>query len=144
MADTRDVAYAAAMYMFTRTLGMCIGVVLGGTVFQNELKKHLGELHLPTEVVNNAEGFIASLKAFPNPSIQYQAYILAYANSFKVGFELLTAVAGLAAFSRLLIKEYTRDKALDSEHILRQEKEESAPESGRDVSRANEKDTGTN
>lgn len=144
MADTRDVAYAAAMYTFTRTFGMCIGVALGGTVFQNELKKHLGELHLPTEVANNAEGFVASLKAFPSSSIQYQAYILAYANSFKVVFEVLTAVAGLAAFLSLLIKEYTMDKALDSEHILRQEKEESAAETRRDVSRANEKNDGAN
>lgn len=144
MADTRDVAYAAAMYMFTRTFGMCIGVVLGGTVFQNEMKKHLGELHLPTEVANNAEAFVASLKAFPNPSIQYQAYILAYANSFKVVFEVLTAVAGLAAFASLLIREHTVDKALDSEHILRQEKEDSAPETGRDVSRASEKNNGAN
>ncbi len=140
MADTRDVAYAAAMYTFTRTFGMCIGVAVGGTVFQNELRKHLGELHLPTKVANDAEGFVATLKALPQASVQYQAYILAYADSFKVVFEALTVVAGLAALLSLFIKEHTMDRELDSEHVLRQEKEPSASETRTDTNEANEKD----
>lgn len=129
LADTPSVAYAAAMYTFTRTFGMCIGVAVGGAVFQNGLKKQLGELHLPIEVANDAESFLPSLNAFPKTSVQYQTYILAYANSFKLVFEVLTAIAGLAAILSLFIKEYTMDKELDSEHVLRQEKEPTNPES---------------
>lgn len=137
MADTQNVAYAAAMYTFTRTFGMCIGVAVGGAVFQNELKKHLGELHLPTEVANDAQSFVASLRALPKASVEYQSYILAYANSFKVVFEVLTALAGLAALLSLLIKEYTMDKELDSEHVLHQEKGAFALEARMDAGRAN-------
>ena len=140
MADTRDVAYAAAMYTFTRTFGMCIGVAVGGTVFQNELRKHLSELHLPTKVANDAEGFVTTLKALPHASVQYQANVLAYVNSFKTVFEVLTAIAGLAALLSLFIKEYTMDKGLDSEHVLRQAKESSASESRTDAKEASEKD----
>lgn len=122
MADTQNVGYAAAMYTFTRTFGMCIGVAIGGVVFQNEFKKHLGELQLPTQVADDAQGFMISLKALPRNSSEYQAYILAYADAFKVVFEVLTAVAGLGAILSLLIKEYTMDKKLDSEHVLRREK----------------------
>lgn len=129
MADTPNVAYAAAMYTFTRTFGMCIGVAVGGAVFQNELKKQLGELHLPTEVANDAESFIANLRAFPKTSVQYHTYILAYANAFKLVFEVLTAIAGLAGILSLLIKEYTMDKELDSEHVLRQQNGPTNPES---------------
>lgn len=128
MSDTHNVAYAAAMYTFTRTFGMCIGVAVGGAVFQNELKKNLGELRLPTEVANDAENFVASLMALPKASAQYQAYILAYANSFKVLFEVLTAIAVLAALLSLLIKENTLDKELDSEHVLYRERKTFAPE----------------
>ena len=128
MADTQNVAYAAAMYTFTRTFGMCLGVAVGGAVFQNQLKKHLGELQLPTTIANDAENFVTQLMALAKDSAQYQAYTLAYSNAFKVVYEVLTAIAGLAGLLSLLIKEYTMDKDLDSEHILSKWKGMNDPE----------------
>ena len=122
MADTQNVGYAAAMYTFTRTFGMCIGVAVGGAIFQNGFKKHLGELQLPTQVAGDAQGSMVGLKALPRNSSEYQAYILAYAEAFKVVFEVLTAIAGLGAILSLLNREYTMDKTLDSEHVLHREK----------------------
>lgn len=55
MADTQNVAYAAAMYTFTRTLGVCIGVAVADIMFQNELRKQLGDLRLPIGIANDAE-----------------------------------------------------------------------------------------
>ena len=43
VTDTRDSGRAAAMYAFMRTLGMTIGVGLGGTIFQNLMKRRLRE-----------------------------------------------------------------------------------------------------
>ena len=94
MADSRNVAHAAFMYTFTRTFGMCIGVAVGCTVFQNTLKNHLGDLGLSTLVANDTEGFLVSLRALPAESSMRKAYILAYADSFLNVFEVLTAVAG--------------------------------------------------
>ncbi|KAL9042005.1 MAG: hypothetical protein Q9180_000901 [Flavoplaca navasiana] len=128
MAHTQNVAYAAAMYTFTRTFGMCIGVAVGGTVFQNELKKQLDDLQLPTAVAKDAEKFVATLKALPQASEEYQYYILAYAESFKVVFVVLTALTGLAGLLSLLIKEHTMDRVLDSEHTLRQRQHLDKPE----------------
>ena len=48
LADTQQVAYAAAMYTCMRTVGMCSGVAVGRTVFQNELRKQFDDLRLPT------------------------------------------------------------------------------------------------
>ena len=135
MAETQNVAYAAGMYTFARTFGMCIGVAIGGVVFQNELKNHLGNLHLPTAVAKNAESFLATLEALPKDSTQHQAYILAYADSFKIVFEVLTAIAGLAGLLSLLIHEYTMDRELDSEHVLRPEKKETS--ASEDLTEAN-------
>lgn len=122
MADTRNVAYAAAMYTFVRTFGMCLGVAVGGAVFQNELEKHLVEYSLPgaKAIANNGEGFVATLNALPKDSVQPAAYISAYACTFRKVFEVLTAIAGFAGVLSLLIKEYSMDIELDSEHILRQ------------------------
>jgi hypothetical protein len=33
-AETKDVAHAAATYMFARCFGMSVGVAIGGTIFQ--------------------------------------------------------------------------------------------------------------
>ena len=128
MADTQNVAYAAAMYTFTRTFGMCVGVAAGGTVFQNELKKKLDDLQLPTAVVKDAENFVTTLKVLPKDSEEYQHYILAYAESFKIVFVVLTALTGLAGLLSLLIKEHTMDRVLDSEHTLRQHQHPNKPE----------------
>lgn len=117
---------AAAMYTFTRTFGMCIGVAIGGAVFQNQLKKHLVDQGLLTSVATDAEGFVVNLKALAKTSPQYQNYTLAYAKSFENVFEVLTALAGLAGLLSLLIKEFSMDKELDSEHVLRQGKKGTA------------------
>lgn len=126
MADTQNVAYAAAMYTFMRTFGMCIGVAAGGAVFQNQLKKHLSSLALLVTVATDAEGFVARLQALPKISPEYQKYVFAYAKSFENVFEVLTAVAGMAGLLSLLIKQFSMDKKLDSEHVLRQGKKESS------------------
>ena len=123
MASTANVAYAAAMYTFLRTFGMCLGVAVGGAVFQNELRKSLGELELQKAVATQAESFVGILKTMPKTSAQYQTYILAYADAFRVVFEVLVGLAGLAGLLSIFIKEFTMDKALDSEHVLGQRKD---------------------
>ena len=128
MANTHNVAYAAAMYTFARTFGMCIGVAIGGTVFQNELARNLGILHLSIAIADDAEGFVTHIKTLPKDSAPYQEYIIAYAESFKVVFEVLTGVAALAGLLSLLIKECTMNKDLGSEHVLGQEKQTVKPE----------------
>ncbi|KAL8887950.1 MAG: hypothetical protein Q9192_006251 [Flavoplaca navasiana] len=99
MADAQNVAYAAALYTFIRTF-----------------------------VAKDAERFAATLKAPPKASEEYQHYILAYAESFKVVFVVLTALTALAGLLSLLIKEHTMDRVLDSEHTLRQRQHPNKPE----------------
>lgn len=133
MADIRYVADAAAMYTFSRTFGMCIGVAIGGTVFQNRLSEHLSDRQLPTAVAKNAEGFSERLKELPRSSTEYQEYISAYAEGFRNVFQVLTAVAGLAGLLSLFIKRYSMDKDLGSEHILQRgmKKQEESTEANR-------------
>lgn len=118
MAETRNVAYAAAMYTFFRTFGMSIGVAIGGAVFQNMLQVHLADCGLPEAVAHDAEGFVTVLNTMPESSSEYQRYVESYSEGFKNVFELLTAVAGVAGLMSLLIKGFTMDKALDTDHQL--------------------------
>jgi predicted MFS family arabinose efflux permease len=59
VSRVEDAGRAAAMYAFMRTLGMSIGVAVGGTVFQNVMIKKLDELGLPEEIAHNSEAFVA-------------------------------------------------------------------------------------
>ena len=118
MAETKNVAYAAAMYTFARTFGMAIGVAIGGAIFQNEFRRRLARAKLPAEIAKDAEGYIDVLKTMPKQSGQYVAFVTAYAKSIKVVFLVLTALAVLAAGMSLLIRGFTMDRKLDSEHVL--------------------------
>ncbi|CAF9939480.1 hypothetical protein IMSHALPRED_001367 [Imshaugia aleurites] len=110
MSDTHNVAYAAAIYTFTRTFGMCIGVAAGGAVFQNQLKKHLADLGLLTTVAADAEVFVVQLQALPKSSPEYQNYVLAFAKRFENVFKFLIAVASLAEFLNSMDKKLDKGR----------------------------------
>ena len=123
-AASEDVAYAAAAYSYFRSFGMCVGVAIGGTVFQNSMTHHLRELGLPIEVAQNAEAFVATLNSLPVGSTLSNRYILAYARSFSNVFETLTAITALGLISSFMIKGHSMDKKLTSEHVIRKKKKE--------------------
>lgn len=61
VSRVEDAGRAAAMYAFMRTLGMSIGVAVGGTVFQNVMINKLKELELPISIAHNSEAFVQTL-----------------------------------------------------------------------------------
>ncbi|KAI9820041.1 MAG: hypothetical protein M1827_006612 [Pycnora praestabilis] len=122
ISTIQDVAYAAAMYAFLRTFGMCLGVAIGGTVFQNELAKRLADAGLPVEIAKNAESFAATLDTIPANSQYHKALVKAFAQTFRVVFGVLTGISVMGGLASLGIGEHSMDKALDSEHMLRREK----------------------
>lgn len=61
ISRVEDAGRAAAMYAFMRTLGMSIGVAIGGTVFQNLMSAKLKDLGLPEEIAHNSEAFVAEM-----------------------------------------------------------------------------------
>lgn len=61
VSHVEDAGRAAAMYAFMRTLGMSIGVAIGGTVFQNVMSNKLDELGLPDSIAHNSEAFVKTM-----------------------------------------------------------------------------------
>jgi len=57
-----DAGRAAAMYAFMRTLGMSIGVAVGGTAFQNVMSGKLRELGLPESIAKDSEAFVKAME----------------------------------------------------------------------------------
>jgi len=118
-ARKEDVGYAASVYTFMRSLGQSVGVAIGSTVFQNTLVHHLRALSLPMTVASNAEAFISVMRQMPSGSPERQLYILAYSQSFRNLFEVLTGVSVLGALTSLLITEYSMNRKIESVHVLR-------------------------
>lgn len=120
MAESQDVAYAAAMYTFLRAFGQSIGVAIGGTVFQNLLVRHLADRGLPTSIAKDAESFVEYLKALPVISTFRMQITHAYVLAFHGVFEVLLGIAVLGLLCSLGVAKFSLDRRNESRHILRQ------------------------
>jgi hypothetical protein len=114
-ADSKEVAHAAVMYTFLRSCGICLGVTLGGTVFQNQLIAHLREMSLPADIAADAISLITNLSR--NPAKDIIAGIIS--KSFHNVAEFMLGCAVFGGLLSLMIKSASTDKALESEHVLR-------------------------
>ena len=124
-ASSGDVSYAVAMYSFMRTLGMVIGVAIGGSIFQNRLPRYLEDARIPVEsaleIAKNADAYVTILRQMPISSPSRQAIVGAYAQAFRVIFGVLTGISSLGGLASLTIQHHTMDRELDSEHVFRRE-----------------------
>jgi hypothetical protein len=123
-ASEGNLASAVAMFSFFRVFGQCLGVALGGTVFQNAMQGKL--LNIPEfasvarEYAKNAAALVEILKAMPaSQSAEKLLLRTAYNESLKNVFILLAAVAAVALLSSLGIKSLDTNRALKTEQGFR-------------------------
>jgi predicted MFS family arabinose efflux permease len=124
LATVEDVASATALFAFMRGLGLCLGVVIGGDVFQNRLAIYLSEAGLPTAIATSAESYITELVALPATSTQRIAVTQAYSKGFQSLFHVMTGISGFGFILSFTLRNASLDKVLTSAHEL-QEKETS-------------------
>jgi Fungal trichothecene efflux pump (TRI12) len=118
IARAEDCARAASMYAFFRTLGMTIGVAVGGTVFQNMMSDKLAESSLPTSIAHHAESFVARLKKMDSQDPTRQLILDAYCYGFQGVYTVMTAVSAIGLLSSLIIRKHSMDKILVSKHKI--------------------------
>ncbi|KAK5117768.1 hypothetical protein LTR85_008743 [Meristemomyces frigidus] len=114
---TRDVAYATAMFSFMRSLGFCLGIALGGTIFQNFLRHRLSHLGLPLEIAADAEAYASIIRAM-TASAQKDTIVEAYAWAFRYLFATMSGISGLGFLLSFIIGEHTLDVEHDATHKL--------------------------
>lgn len=114
---SRDVAYATAMFSFMQSFGFCLGIALGGTIFQNFLRHCLIHLGLPTTIATNAEAYAAIIRAMTN-GVKKDVIVEAYAYAFRNLFATMTGISGLGFLLSFLICEHTLDGEHNSTHKL--------------------------
>ncbi|KAL2145752.1 hypothetical protein VTI28DRAFT_6447 [Corynascus sepedonium] len=119
VSRVEDAGRAAAMYAFMRTLGMSIGVAVGGTVFQNVMINKLKELELPISIAHNSEAFVQTLSRMDPLDPKRIASIQAYLAGFHGVYWTITGAAIASFFISLLIKRHSMDKLLESNFTLK-------------------------
>lgn len=119
IASAEDSARAASMYAFFRTLGMTLGVAIGGTVFQNMMFDKLEDLSLPTYIARHAESYISQLKMFDKDDPNRLAILDAYNYGFRGVFLAMAGISAIGLFASFVIGKHSMDKILESKHQIR-------------------------
>ena len=118
VSSDEDGPYALAMYTSIRTFGMCVGVAVGGTAFQNLLARYLRESRLDEAIARDAEQYVKVLLAMPKTNEFRQMVVRLYAKAFRGVFEVFTGISGLGGIAGLVIRSYSMNRALKTEHGL--------------------------
>jgi hypothetical protein len=129
----KDVAIAATLVLFFRSFGQTLGVAIGGTVFQNQMRSNLQEVHgLPADALQYATDAVAlveELKRMPHDSPVAVKLRQAFSDSFRIIWAVMCAFAGFALIASLLVKEYDMNQEnLTEQGFLDGERREDAKE----------------
>jgi len=119
VSRVEDSGRAAAMYAFMRTMGMSIGVAVGGTVFQNVMASKLDELGLPVDIAHNSEAFVKTMSLLDPQDPKRIASIQAYLAGFHGVYWIITGAAVGSFFISLIIRRHSMDKLLESQFTLK-------------------------
>lgn len=113
-----DEGKAAAMYTFSRQVGMSLGVGIGATTFQNVMKLKLRWEGLPTSIATHAEAYIPTLHGLP-PGPMRDAIYDAYKFGIQIVFSVSLALSVLTlVLTVVFMKHVDMNRKLNTEHLL--------------------------
>ncbi|EFQ34994.1 major facilitator superfamily transporter [Colletotrichum graminicola] len=118
ISRVEDCGRAACMYAFMRTLGMSVGVAVGGTTFQNVMTNRLQELGMSEAIAKNAEIYATHLAAMDSADPERIGALSAYVTGFRGVFWVMTATAAFGFLSSLIIRKHTMDRTHESKFTL--------------------------
>jgi hypothetical protein len=113
------VAPATSTFVFIRSFGQTFGVAIGGVIFQNQWNKQMAKdiaenLIPPSFQISGkeAEGVVVLLNKLPPALLQTVRYL--YSDSLRAIWIFFVPLAGVAFLASLFMKDYSLDKALNS------------------------------
>ena len=116
----KDVGFAAAMYIFMRSLGQGIGVAIGGIIFENQFAVKLSGFpslkENVTDLAQDASGLVQVIKAMPDTSPEREMIVSAYADALKIVWAVMAALAFIA----MVMSAWIEGLSLDIEHSAEQ------------------------
>ena len=127
--SNQDMAFAVGAFVFFRTFGKAVGVAMGGGIFQNTMIKKLQAYpryaSQAAELSKNAAALVQTIRKTP-PGADKQDLQMAYTESIRVVYIVLTAIGAVGLASIYLVKSYDINVALKTEHGLQEKKKDPA------------------
>lgn len=124
-STNKDLAFAVAMFSFFRAFGQSIGVAIGGVIFQNQMRQKLQKYpefaSQARQLSQDAAGLVQVIKRMADGTDKSNLKT-AYADSLKIVWVVMCALAGAAMIASFWIEHYDLDRALESEQTLRKKK----------------------
>lgn len=120
-----DLAFAIAMFSFFRAFGQAIGVAVGGTIFQNQMRSKL--LTYPTlasragEYSKDASSLVQIIKSMQDDAMK-QNLRHAYADSLKVVWATMCGLSAVGLILSLGTKGLDMNKPLETEQYFLDER----------------------
>lgn len=105
-----DAGRAASMYTFFRSLGMAVGVAVGGNVFQNTMAHRLRDSALSEEIARHAEAYIQVLRNMSETNLVKHDIMDAYLGGFHGVFFVLLGSSAVGLVIGPFIKRYSMDR----------------------------------
>lgn len=138
-ATNRDLAFAVAMFSFFRAFGQALGVAVGGTVFQNQMKTKL--LTYPAlasnaeEYSRDAAALVQIIKGFPKDQGDAKGQLVqSYADALKVVWVTMCGLSAVAMVASSWTKGLDMDRPLETEQGFWEERRRRESEAERKVS----------
>lgn len=120
----KHVGFAAAMYIFMRSLGQGVGVAVGGVVFQSqfavELRKYPDLARNATALARDASGLVQVIKAMPEGTAERTAIVNAYADALKVVWVVMAGLAFVALVLSFATKGLSLNAEMETEQALKE------------------------
>ena len=123
-ATEQYVGFAAAMYIFIRSLGQGIGVAVGGVIFQSQLavqlRAHPELARNATALVQDASGLVQVIKAMPEGAPERISIVNAYADALKVVWVVMAGLAFVAFVLSLGTKGLSLSAEMETKQALKE------------------------
>lgn len=120
-ATDATMAFAIGMFIFFRLLGQCVGVAIGGSIFQNQIKERLSAISdlasHAMEYSKDASGLVQTIKDMPAGTTKNEL-VKAYAQSLQIVWAVYCALAGVALIGTLFLKKQDLNREHNTEQGL--------------------------
>ena len=128
----KDQAYAVSLFTFFRAAGQTVGVAVGGTIFQNQIKQEI--LTHPSIAMHanawskDATILVGIIKAMPE-GLAKTDLVQSFADALKVIWIVVCALSAIGLISSLWIQYFSLDRELETDHGFKHEERTSDVES---------------
>ncbi|EPS28507.1 hypothetical protein PDE_03453 [Penicillium oxalicum 114-2] len=129
VVPAKNVAYAATLYTFFRTIGYAVGVVLGSTTLSNVTAAYLQSHGFPAGEAHDIASHIGPSESISLGTSSASVIMQSYVHGLRGVFIGLTCLAGLGLVTTFFVPQASMDQALESDHQLELLRIESNPPS---------------